>query len=84
MTAIIIAVVAAVLSRWLRKAVTALINRVTSPPALAMGALGAMGVAPEVDARARTRAETLSAVARASVSAFIWTIATLLILGVFN
>jgi small conductance mechanosensitive channel len=84
LAAILIVVVALVLNRWLRRAVTALIERVTQPPSIAVGALGMIGVAPETDARSRTRSTTLSAVARASVSAFIWTIATLMVLGLFK
>jgi small conductance mechanosensitive channel len=84
LAAILIVVVALVLNRWLRRAVTALIERVTQPPSIAVGALGMIGVAPETDTRSRTRSTTLSAVARASVSAFIWTIATLMVLGLFR
>ncbi len=83
--AIIVLVVAAVLNRWLRRAVTALIERITSPPAIAIGAMEMIGVASsEPDPREEARAATLSAVARASVSSFVWSISILIVLGLFH
>lgn len=84
LTALVILVVALLLNRWLRKAVTALVTRLTVPPSIAIGALDLVGAAPATDPRADTRAATLSTVARATVSAFVWTVATLMILGVFE
>jgi moderate conductance mechanosensitive channel len=84
LAAIVILLVAFILNRWVRRAATALITRVTVPPAIAVGALELVGVTPAVDQRAQSRARTLSAVARATVSAFIWTIATLMVLGLFH
>ncbi len=84
-TAIIILVVAALLNRWLRRLTTAVITRFTSPPTVAVGALEAIGVTSfSPDPRDATRTRTLCAVARASVSTLIWTIAVLIALGVFN
>lgn len=84
-TAIVVLVVAALLNRWLRKLVTAVITRFTMPPTVAVGALEAIGVTSfSHDDRDATRTRTLCAVARASVSTLVWTIATLIALGLFN
>lgn len=84
-TAIIVLVAAALLNRWLRKLVTAVITRFTMPPTVAVGALEAIGVTSfSPTARDETRTRTLCAVARASVSTLIWTIAVLIALGLFN
>jgi small conductance mechanosensitive channel len=84
LAALVILVIAHVLNRSLRRAATALITKVTVPPAIAVGALEFVGASPANDTRADNRAATLSAVARATVSAFIWTIATLMVLGLFK
>jgi small-conductance mechanosensitive channel len=84
LAALVILLIAHLLNRSLRRAATALITKVTVPPSIAVGALEFVGAAPANDTRADNRAATLSAVARATVSAFIWTIATLMVLGLFK
>lgn len=84
LVALLIIIIAALMSRWLRKGVTAGITRFTAPPTIAAEALERIGVMSAPDPRDTTRTETLCAVARATISAFVWTIATLLVLGVFN
>ncbi len=84
LAALVVFVIAALLNRWLRRAANAVIVRVTTPTALTATALEKVGVHTEPDPRDATRTRTLSAVARASISAFVWTVATLIILGLFN
>ena len=84
LAALVILLIAHLLNRSLRRAATALITKVTVPPAIAVGALEFVGATPTNDSRADMRATTLSAVARATVSAFIWSIATLMVLGLFK
>lgn len=81
---LIVVIVAALLARWGRRGVTAVITRITTPPAVAVGALEKIGVLGDPDPRHATRTRTLCAVARTTVSAFIWTIATLIVLGLFH
>ena len=85
LSALIVIVVAALVNRWLRKLVTAAITRFTMPPERAVDALERIGVTTfSPDPRDATRTRTLCAVARASVSTLIWTIAVLVALGLFN
>lgn len=85
LVAFIVIVVAALLNRWLRKLVTAVITKFTMPPTMAVDALERIGVTSfSPDPRDATRTRTLCAVARASVSTLIWTIAVLIALGAFN
>jgi moderate conductance mechanosensitive channel len=81
--AAIIIVVAALLNRWLRRLVTKVITEFTRTDRAAGAALGKLGVGvgPERD---EIRARTLSAVARTTVSAMIWTVAVLIVLGLFS
>jgi small-conductance mechanosensitive channel len=81
--AIIVLVVAALLNRWLRRLVTAFIIQVTRSDRPAAAALGRLGVSTS-DQRDEIRAATLSAVARTTVSAIIWSAAVLIILGMFS
>jgi moderate conductance mechanosensitive channel len=87
--AIIVTVIATVLSRWARKGVTAAIDHFIAGRELAGRALGKIGVDTKDDLVPRdprdvVRASTLSTVARGVVSAIIWSIAILIILGLFN
>jgi small conductance mechanosensitive channel len=83
--AIILVTIGAILNHWLRKAVTALINRLTTTPTIAVGALEMVGLTPSGrDPREEARAATLCTVARATVSTLLWTFVTLLVLGLFN
>ena len=84
LVAALVVVVAALLSRWLRRAVTAFITQVTRKDRAAGAALGRLGVGAQDAERDRIRAATLSAVARTTVTALIWTIAVLTILGIFS
>jgi len=85
LAALIVIVIAALLNRWLRKLVTAVITKFTMPPTMAVDALERIGVTSfSPDPRDATRTRTLCAVARASVSTLIWTIAVLIALGMFN
>jgi small conductance mechanosensitive channel len=81
--AIIVLVVAALLNRWLRRLVTAFIVQFTRGDRPAAAALGRLGVGTS-DPRDQIRAATLSAVARTTVSAIIWSAAVLIILGIFS
>jgi small-conductance mechanosensitive channel len=84
LTAIIVVVVAALLNRWLRRLVTSFINQLIGKEQVAGAALGRLGVGSADEERDRVRATTLSAVARTTVSAFIWSFAVLAILGIFS
>jgi small-conductance mechanosensitive channel len=87
--AVIVTVIATLLSRWARKGVTVAIEHFIAGRELAGRALGKIGVdtgddlVPR-DPREVVRASTLSTVARGVVSAIIWSIAILIILGLFN
>jgi small conductance mechanosensitive channel len=81
--AIVVLIVAALLNRWLRKLVTAFIVQFTRSDRPAAAALGRLGVSTN-DQRDEIRAATLSAVARTTVSAIIWSAAVLIILGIFS
>ena len=82
--AIVVAIIAALLNRWLRRAATAVITRITQPPGIAGSALQSIGVVSAPDARDATRTRTLCAVTRATISTIVWTIASLIILGIFQ
>jgi small conductance mechanosensitive channel len=87
--ALVIVVIAALVNRWLRKAVTGLTTRITTRDELASAALERIGITPpetlrEHRERAAARASTLSSVLRAVVSAVVWSIAILMVLGVFQ
>lgn len=85
LAALIVILIAALVNRWLRKLVTAVITKFTMPPTMAVDALERIGVTSfSPDPRDATRTRTLCAVARASVSTLIWTIAVLVALGLFN
>ncbi len=84
LAAIVVAVVAALIARWMRRAATAVITRVTQPPGIAGSALERMGVVSAPDPRDATRTRTLCAVARTTISTLVWTVATLIILGIFQ
>lgn len=68
--ALVVLLVAWLVNRSLRRAVSAVINRLTT---------GDAG-----DDRQRSRAATLAAVSRASVSSFVWSISVLVVLGLFH
>ncbi len=89
LVAVIVLLVAWVLNRYLRKAVSAFVTRLSTSKQLANGAMQKIGMdrpdsALVIGARDRSRASTLAAVSRACVSWFVWTIAVLIVLGVFN
>jgi small-conductance mechanosensitive channel len=84
LTAIVVLVVAALINRWLRRAVTSFITQVTRKDKVAGAALGRLGVVGVEDERERVRATTLAAVARTTVSATVWAFAVLAILGIFS
>jgi small-conductance mechanosensitive channel len=89
LVALVVLLVAWLLARSLRRAVTAFVHRLSSSRQLASGALQRIGVdrskAPTmVDPREESRARTLAAVARACVSWFVWVIAVLVVLGLFR
>ncbi len=84
LAAIVVAVVAALIARWLRRAATAVLTRITQPPGIAGSALERMGVVSAPDPRDATRTRTLCAVARTTISTLVWTVATLIILGIFH
>jgi small-conductance mechanosensitive channel len=82
--ALIVLVVAALLNRWLRRLVTTVITQVIRSDRAAGAAFGKLRVGSTGEERDRVRATTLSAVARTSVSALIWSCAVLVILGIFS
>ena len=82
--AIVVLVIAALLNRWLRRFVTSFIGQVTRKDRVAGAYLGKLGVVAVDEEREKVRATTLSAVARTTVSAFIWSFAVLAILGIFS
>ena len=84
LTAIVVVVVAALINRYLRRFVTSFIHQLTRKDKVAGAALGRLGVVAVDDEREKVRATTLSAVARTTVSAFIWAFAVLAILGIFS
>jgi len=89
LVAIIVVLVAWLVNRYVRKAVTAFVTRLSTSRQLANEALQRIGMerpagASVIDARERARASTLAAVSRACVSWFIWTIAVLIVLGLFR
>ncbi len=89
LTALLVLLVAWLVNRYVRKAVTAFVTRLSTSRQLANEALQRIGVdraqhATLLDARQQARASTLAAVSRASVSWFIWSIAVLLVLGLFH
>ena len=82
--AIVVLVIAALINRWLRRFVTSFIGQVTRKDRVAGAYLGKLGVVAVDEEREKVRATTLSAVARTTVSAFIWAFAVLAILGIFS
>jgi small conductance mechanosensitive channel len=89
LTAGIVLLVAWVINRYLRKAVSAFVIRVATSKQLANEAMQRIGMdrpksAIEINEREQSRASTLAAVSRACVSWFVWVIAVLIVLGVFN
>jgi small-conductance mechanosensitive channel len=83
LAAVVVVVIAALLVRWLRKLVTAVITRaVAGDAAIALDRLS--GANRVVDVRQTARASTVAAVARAFVSAIVWSVATLTVLGMFD
>jgi len=84
LTALVVLVVAALINRYLRKLVTTFITQISRKDKAAGSYLGKLGVGAGDDEREKVRATTLSAVARTTVSAFIWTFAVLAILGIFS
>jgi moderate conductance mechanosensitive channel len=84
--ALVIVVVAALVNRWLRRAVDALVQRVVARDALTAATLGRMGLLSggEAETRMGQRAQTLSSVLRAVVSTVIGTVAVLMVLSTFE
>jgi small conductance mechanosensitive channel len=87
--ALVILGITALINKWLRRLVTRLIVRFTNRDQLAVSALSKIGVGKPssvtvVDPRLARRTSTLTAVSRAVVSTLVWTIGTLLVLGVFG
>ena len=84
LAAIAVVVVAAILSRYLRRGVTALITQVARKDRLAGAALDKLGVGSAHEQRDEIRAGTLAAVARTTVTTVIWATAVLVILGLLS
>ena len=87
--AVAVLLVAWLVNRYVRKAVTAFVTRLSTSRQLANEALQRMGVerpasARFIDPREQARAGTLASVSRACVSWFVWTVALLVVLGVFK
>ncbi len=88
-TAAVVLLIAWVINRYLRKAVSAFVTRLSTSRQLANEAMVRIGMdrpdsATVVGTRDQSRASTLAAVSRACVSWFVWTIAMLIVLGLFN
>ena len=89
LTALLVLLVAWLVNRYVRKAVTAFVTRLSTSREIASEALHRIGVdrparSTVLDTRQQARAATLAAVSRASVSWFIWSIAVLVVLGLFH
>jgi small-conductance mechanosensitive channel len=88
LVAIIVLVIATLLNRWLRRGVTTVVTQFTRRDRGAGAALGKLAADTTDDAdmhaRDNLRAATLSSVARTTVSAFVWSAAILVILGIFE
>ncbi len=89
LVAIIVVLVAWIVNRYLRRAVAAFVTRISTSKQLANEAMVRIGMdrpdsASVIGTRDQSRATTLAAVSRACVSWFVWTIAILIVLGVFN
>ena len=84
-----VVIVAALINRFLRRSVEGLVRRIVLRDQMAAAALTRIGVTPpealvEGRERAEARASTLSAVLQACVSAVVWSIAVLVVLGIFH
>ncbi len=89
LVAVIVLLVAWVLNRYLRKGVAGFVTRLSTSKQMANEAMARIGMdrpdsASVIGARELSRASTLAAVSRACVSWFVWTIAVLIVLGVFK
>lgn len=89
LVAVMVVVVAWIVNRYLRRAVAAFVTRISTGRQLASEAMARIGLdradsQAVIGARDQSRATTLAAVSRACVSWFVWTIAILIVLGVFN
>lgn len=85
--ALCVIVIAVFVNRWLRRLVTAVVTRVARGDRLRAAALERLGGRPQPDprdSRDEVRAATLSAVARAWVSAAIGVVSVLIVLGLFD
>lgn len=85
--AVVVLLVTVLVNRWLRRAVTKVVTKVVQGDRMAVTALQRIGIAASsamVDPRAERRSDTLGAVARAVVSALVWTLGVLTVLGVFK
>lgn len=81
--ALLVLAVAAIIDRWLKKLVTVVVTRAaTGETAAAIDRLA--GTNRLVDPRQEARAHTVAAVARAFVSATVWSIAALMVLSMFE
>jgi small conductance mechanosensitive channel len=91
LTALVIVVVAWVVSRLLRRAVGRTTVRILGGENLAATTFERLGVRPPTviaphfdDPRSDARATTIAAVLRSTVSVLVWSIAVLMVLGVFE
>lgn len=89
LAALVIIVVALVVNRWLRRAVTLLVERVVDRELTAV-TLGRMGLPAsllttgDAEVRSRNRSQTLSSVLRAVVSTVVGSVAVLMVLSTFG
>jgi moderate conductance mechanosensitive channel len=90
LAALAIIVVALIINRWCRRAVTSLVQGVVGRDVLTTTTLGRMGLPASLlstedeQVRSRSRAETLASVLRAVVSTLVGTVAVLMVLGTFD
>jgi small conductance mechanosensitive channel len=81
----VVVLVAALVNRYVRKVITGFIERVTTSRELTAIVNGQDPRSfPTSDARQKARSRTLSAVASATVSAVIWSMTVLIVLGIFG
>jgi small conductance mechanosensitive channel len=85
LAAAVVMLVAALVNRYVRKVVIATIDRVTTSRELtAIVSAQDARAFPTSDARQKARSRTLAAVATATVSALIWSMTVLIVLGIFG
>lgn len=85
LSAAVVVLIAALVNRYVRRVIIATIDRVTTSRELtAIVSAQDARAFPTSDARQKARSRTLAAVASATVSAVIWSMTVLIVLGIFG